>query len=128
MLYRSQAITPTLTLPNGQQIPRNCVKLLSDKISLPFVAATGSTIMHVQICRQYCSSYTCSPFAYLITVTRTGSIGLLDTGASAAAVHWAVKFTDGDGVCAVRVVIALHTHIPNTCKQVAMYVADAVRA
>ena len=80
------------------------------------------------MCRQYSSSCACSPFAYLITVTSTGAIGLVDTGASAAAVHWAVKLTDGEGVCAVRVVIALHTHIPNTCKQVAMHVAGAIGA
>ena len=66
---------------------------------------------------QYCRLNSCSTSAYRFTVTRTGTIGHVDTGASAAAVQRAVKLVDGDGICAVRVVIALHTNITSTCKQ-----------
>lgn len=59
----------------------------------------------------------CSNSADLITVTGAGAVGHVHAGASAAAVHRAVKLVDGYGVGAVRVLTALHTSIPGACKQ-----------
>ena len=66
---------------------------------------------------QYCSSEVYSKCTYLLTVAQAGAIGHVYAGASAAAVQRAVKLVDGDGIRAVRVVIALHTSVPDACKQ-----------
>ena len=130
MLYTLQTVTPN----SAQRCPmaRTSSKYHANSWAITLsVAVRAAKIVRwkkVQThhgCRQYCSSYACSTTAYLVTVTRAGAIGHVNTGASAAAVHWAVKLIDGDGKCAVRVVIARHTNIPNTCNQNVLHIAGA---